>query len=162
MAKTDIFFENLVGIHDIRSNGGSLLPRRSTINIKGGRAEDIGGVTQLSGGTAAVWKENVHVTIDLDDATFPGFNDASDVALTPIGGRDITGFELSGVTILRKRIWNISPIDSLSLLHDDAGSSALNRIITPDGLTMVIAVGEVVSIQRSAANANWRAYRCLI
>lgn len=164
MAKSDLFFENLVGIHDIRVNGGSLLPRRTTINVVGGRAEDVNGTTQFSVGITPVWAATAVVSSNLDDATFTGFDGATDMPLDPTGStRSISGFDSGSLTVFRKRIWNFSggSID-LELLHNDSGSAAANRILTPDGLTMTVAAGEVATIQRTANNLNWRAHKCLI
>ncbi len=60
--------------------------------------------------------------------------------ITPSGAtRDITGISAIDVAV-GKVLWiyNFSSSNNLRLLHDDAGSSASNRIYTPNGVTVTI------------------------
>ncbi len=162
MSNTEVFFNNLLGIHDLKSNGGSLLPRRSTLNIKGGSVEDVNGVTQITVPNTPVWVADPFILSGTEhDLTTPGFAASTDIIIFTAASATITGFDAAGILTQRKRIWNTSA-SAVTILHDDAGSLSANRVLTPGGATLTIDAGTAFTIQRSADNLKWRALKCLI
>ncbi len=163
MANTEVFFNNLLGIHDLKSNGGSLLPRRSTLNIKGGSVEDVNGVTQITVPNTPVWDatDGFILSGTENDITTDGFAESTDILLLSATSATITGFDAAGILTQRKRIWNFSS-EGVLVLHDDSGSLSANRVLTPGGTTLTIEAGTTITIQRAADNLKWRALKCLI
>lgn len=161
---TSTFFDGLLGVHDFQVNGGSLLPRRNTIDVRSGRAEDVAGVTRLTIATAPGWLATIVLSGDVNDLTATDFADKSDISFDPTGAtRTITGFDSTALTVEKKRLWNFTTDNrDFVIAHNDSGSLAANRVLTPDGLDMTVTSIQVVSIQRSADGLNWRAYRCSI
>lgn len=157
---TSTFFDGLLGIHDFQVNGGSLLARRNTVDITGGRVESVGGVTQISVGTAPVWLPTIVITANEDDVTADGWAAASDIAFDPTGAdRTITGFDATSLTVQRKRLWNFTTdARDFIIAHQDSGSLAVNRVITPDQQPLTVTATDTVVLVRTADNLNWRAY----
>ena len=154
------FLDRLLGIHDIRFNGGSKLPRRNVLNFLNGRVLDSVGETQIIVADNPVWSPTDLLTAQADDYTTAGFEDLTDVALT--GNQDVTGFVAAGVNVLKKRIWNLDETGNTRLLHENVASLATNRIITPGGSPLVITSNDGALIVRNFAGTRWIAIPCLV
>lgn len=161
---TSTFHDGLLGIHDFQINGGSLLPRRNTIDVRGGQVQDVNGVTRLTMTTTPVWLPTITQTGNTNDLTATDWAKSSDIGFDPTGAtRTITGFDSTALTVEKRRLWNFTTdARDFVITHNDSSSSPLNRVITPDGLSMTVTATQVVSIQRAADGLHWRAYRCLI
>lgn len=170
MSLTDSFLSQLIGYHDMRVNGGSLLPRRSLLSFLRGRVEDIGGETQVSIVDEAAWltPSHVHSSEPVNDFSPDGFAALTEIAFDPQGGdpRIVTGFDATDLTVYEKRVWNLSTdmpsARDLIIAHDDSGSAANNRVITPDELDLTITPGNAAKLIRNAADSAWRVLPCLV
>lgn len=161
MANTDAFFRNLIGIHDMLVNGGSLLPRRHKLNFVRGLVEDVDNTTRVTIAFDPVWLPTFSTAIDIDNFKTDGFAGASEVPFDPTGARTITGFAATGLTVFEKRIWNFGA-GNVIITNDDAASDPANRVLTNTGASISISPNNAVKLVRTADNANWRALPCLI
>ncbi len=164
MSSTDSFFRNLIGIHDMSVNGGSLLPRRHRLNFVRGLVADVDDTTQVTIAVAPVWMPTFGMIADFNDFTEEGFSGASEVPFEPLlATRTLTGFESTDLTVFEKRIWNFTTDASdLVITNDDSASAPGNRVLTNTGSSITITPGNAVKLIRSANNANWLALPCLI
>lgn len=94
------------------------------------------------------------ITANQNDYNPTGFSRAGVLRLDSDASRDITGFD-AGAIVYRKQLVNVGSFN-LVLKHQDAGSSAANRIITPEGVDRVLAPGESVEIYYDATTTRWR------
>lgn len=158
MANTDTFLGNMIGYHDIRVNGGSLLPRRNQINVVGGEVEDIGGETRISITTKAVWAPDITpLFADVNDYLPNSFATSSDIPIAPIiAARTVTGFSTVGLAVYTKRIWNTAGTAlDLVIAHESASSLATNRVTSSFGTDVVIAMDEFVTLIRNSTDTRW-------
>ena len=163
MSESDGFLSSLLGIHDVQVNGGSLLARRHTLNIVNGLVEDVGGVTQISAVSSPAWLDTGVIAAQQDDYNPTGFASASEVPVSTVAARDITGFVSGGVVVYEKRIWNLSAgAFSVTLKHDDSNSAAGNRIFGPGGADVVIAYQTAAKLIWSPGDSHWKALTCSI
>jgi hypothetical protein len=66
----------------------------------------------------------------------------------------------SGFDLRAMRVINISA-NSLTLKHEDAGSSAENRLTSPTGADVVLGQNDVADLQYDGASERWRVVNVL-
>lgn len=165
MASTDAFFARLLGYHDMRVNGGSLLPRRNQINFIDGRVEDIDGETQITAVDTARWlTPSQAMTADINDFSPVGMSTLTELAFDPSAAtRTVTGFDATTLVVHEKRVWNLSTsAQNLVIAHNNVGSAPNNRVLTPDGLGLTITPGNAAKLLRNATDSVWRVLPCLV
>lgn len=93
-----------------------------------------------------------------DDYGPTNFTGATFVRVTLSGSRTFTGFakpsEFSGTD--DKIVFNTSTTDSMNITHDDSGSSADNRVLTPDGLRFVVPPLSSARLWYDRTTLKWR------
>lgn len=104
------------------------------------------------------------VAPDLVDNVTLGAGDNDNIALddevltlraTPnAGGSNVTGFT-NGTDARKLRLINLGPAD-IVVVHQDAGSTAANRIITPDAASWTLAAADVVDFEYDDTTDRWR------
>lgn len=161
MSASDRFTASLLGYHDVRSNGGGLLPRRNTINFKNAVVEDRGGETQVTLSARPVWLPAAVLSADADDYAPAGLPECTDLSLSCTTARSVTGVESGGLVVYAKRIWNQSASAAIQLEHASSSSASGNRFLCPGSLPYSIAAGYAVRIIWSAADNLWRVIPCL-
>lgn len=162
MSASDTFTNNLIGVHDIRSEGGSLLPRRTTINFVNCVAEDIGGETVITLDMRPVWLTTATLTTSQDDYTATGFAGCTDVPFdSSVATATVTGLDSSGLTVYEKRIWNVDSSNSVALAHASSSSAVGNRIYCPGSADMTIAPGYAAMVVWVSSLNRWQAIQCL-
>jgi len=86
-----------------------------------------------------------------------GFNNADTLRLTLSGNQAITGFVApASAATRRKTIINVSASASLTLSQDSASSSANNRILCPNNVSVVLLPGEGLVIEYDTTSLRWR------
>lgn len=86
-----------------------------------------------------------------------GFGSAHVTRLTLTGDQNITGFAAPSATDNERYvIENIDAADSLTLLHQDTGSTAANRIICPLNEDLVLGPSESAEILYDNTTSRWR------
>ena len=88
----------------------------------------------------------------------PGFGNTDKLNVVMTGGNQtITGFAapVSGETP-RKLILNKDITDTLTITHDDVGSSSANRVFTPDGESLVLQPGRSAILDYDFGSSVWR------
>jgi len=78
------------------------------------------------------------------------------VRLTGSGNFDVTGFDATATTA-RKLLWNVDTVDTFTLKHESASSTAANRIVCPYDLDMKLSPDGAIVIHYDATTARWRA-----
>ncbi len=159
MAKTDQFFQKLVGYHDVTVNGGSNLPRRSKLNIINGEVEDIDGATKIAITTKVSWlNPSQAISADQNNFSPTGFASLTEIAVDPTGAtRTITGFDATNLTVFTKRIWNLTTdARDLVIAHNNSSSDANNSVLTPDSLPFTITPGSAAELVRNQSGTGWR------
>lgn len=79
------------------------------------------------------------------------------VSTDDLGARVITGFDVA-VSRVNDTIWvvNVGTVDNISLAHQNASSSAANRIISPTGANLVLGPNEGAMIWYDDTDSRWR------
>lgn len=62
----------------------------------------------------------------------------------------------AGATVKFKQLINVSATQSITLKHEDAGSTAANRFACPNALDFALAAGERVTIYYDTTSLRWR------
>lgn len=154
------FTDDLIGIHDLTINGGSALPRRSTLNIIGtgvtavdnpntGRTDltlptSVGSVTI----TATAIGANQNDYSPTGHAT--AFVERWSSGATP---RTITGLDANGQP--RPMIINYGS-STLTFAHQSGSSAAANRFVCPGNVDFSLAAGACVELVRDSVSSRWR------
>lgn len=129
---------DLLGIHELRKDGGTPVPTRDTLNVVGSAALADNPSTGETDLTMAPYSGSsvlspAQLTASQNDYEPAGaFSTADLVRVSLSAGLSITGLALSTARLKRKLILNTT--DSvLTLPHESASSAAGNRFLTPDG-----------------------------
>lgn len=78
------------------------------------------------------------------------------VRLVGSGNFDITGFDAAATTV-RKLLWNVDTVDTFTIKHENASSTAANRVVCPYDLDMKLSPDGAIVIHYDATTARWRA-----
>jgi hypothetical protein len=114
-----------------------------------------GGVNYLiSSGAPAVIISPTSLSSNQNDYAPTGFDTSTIVRLTSSTGVIITGFT-STASVLEKKLINVGS-NSITLSHQDAGSSTTNRIIVPGGSNITMLSNDSIDIFYDSITARWR------
>lgn len=78
------------------------------------------------------------------------------VRLVGSGNYDITGFDATATTV-RKLLWNVDTVDTFTIKHESASSTAANRVVCPYDQDMKLNPDGAIVIHYDATTARWRA-----
>lgn len=158
------FTDDLIGIHDLSVNGGSVLPRRALLNVigTGVTATDnpTTGATDLSlptslGGTTITPPTLLVATHNYAP---PGLSGASVQRWSSSSALNVTGIDVSGISFavsLRPMIINVGSF-TITLKHESSSSTAANRFIGPGNADYTLTTGSTVEIVRDTVSSRWR------
>lgn len=153
------FLDDLIGIHDLTVNGGSALPRRSTLNIVGTGVSavdnPVAGTTDLtlptSTGDATITPPPMTVSVnDYGPVNSTGARIWRVSASTPV---NVTGIDAASHSDL---LWMNVGSSTITLKQESTGSLAANRIIGPGNADYSLTAGSTVEIARDTVSLRWR------
>jgi hypothetical protein len=169
VSTTDAFLEKLLGVHDLRVNGGSKVARRNTLHLRG---PNVRALDNPATEETDVWFEdglswiNAAPAADQDDYALTGWDLCTHVQLLPSAPVEITGFareDLSaGAPFIKvKQLWmGVTGANTVTLKHD-VTSAAGNRILCAGGSDILIDEINTLVLLVFDVNVNgYRAVQC--
>lgn len=154
------FLDDLIGIHDITVNGGSPLPRRSTLNVIGTGVSIADnpneGRTDLTMPTSVGFETITASVIGSDQNDYsPTGHSSAYVERWSCGGtpRTVTGLDANATQ--RPMIINYGA-STITLAHQSGASAAANRFICPGNTNYSLVAGACVEIVRDTVSSRWR------
>jgi hypothetical protein len=155
------FLDDLIGIHDLQVNGGSLLPRRSVLNVigTGVTAVDnpVTGCTDLTlptnaGGTTI---SPAALSSNTNNFSPAGYSTASVIRVSASTAVAITGLNDAVQANVRPVLMNVGSF-TITLSHQSASSTTTNRFVCPGSVDYTIDPGETVELVRDTTSNRWR------
>lgn len=154
------FLDDLPGIHDLTINGGSVLPRRSLLNVVavGATATDnpTTGATDLvlpttaTGATITPTALSASVNDYLPTGHATAAVERWSSGVTAI---NVTGLDAGGLS--RPCIINVGSA-TITLKHESVSSVAANRFRCPGNADFALTSGSIVELVRDSVDARWR------
>jgi hypothetical protein len=146
-----MFTDDLIGIHDLTLNGGSPLPRRSTLNIIGT------GVTAVD-----------NPITGQTDVTLPNTVGGATISPAPLGS-SVNDYSPTGHATAAVERWSSgsTPVDvtglvinvgsaTITFIHSSLSSAAGNRFVCPANADFALPAGGAVELVRDVTSACWR------
>jgi hypothetical protein len=128
-----------------------LLPRDGSRAMTA--ALDMGGFGLVSLGYNTI--SPTAIAAGQNDYSPTSWSGADIVRLTFTGSQTITGFSATA-TAVAKIIENIDTVDTLTIAHESASSSAANRVTCPNAVALVIPPGGSVRLVYDITSTRWR------
>lgn len=128
-----------------------LLPRDGSRAMTA--ALDMGGFGLVSLGYNTI--SPTAIAAGQNDYSPTSWSGADIVRLTFTGSQTITGFSATA-TAVAKILQNIDTVDTLTIAHESASSSAANRVTCPNATSLVIPPGGSVRLVYDATSTRWR------
>jgi hypothetical protein len=155
------FIDDLIGIHDLQVNGGTLLPRRSVINIIGSGVTAADnptlGTTDLvlptSAGGSTI--SPAALVANANDYSPPGYSTASVIRVTSTTTVNITGLNDGAQASVRPVLMNVGS-NAITLVHQSSASQTTYRFICPGGTNYTLDAGSTVELVRDTVANRWR------
>lgn len=152
------FLRDLVGIHDVRDNGGSLLARRTVLDFVGADVED----NPVAGETIVTFRQQDEVELVTLTASAQLANvDADIYRITHTDAAHVLYGLTAPTTGQRKLVWIVNPHASLNLvLKHQSGSAtaAVDRFIGPGAADYTISPGSMAKLVYDTTSARWRVF----
>lgn len=159
------FLDDLIGVHDVSTNGDPPVPRRALLNFVGAAVQivdnptlgatdvtvsDIGGNT-ITPPVISVGQVNDYAPGGIAHAA------VIRIACSPLQC-SLTGLSYTtypDIQYPRPVLMNVGAV-TFFLLHQSAASAANYRLITPNGATVSLLPGGTVELVRDVADNRWR------
>lgn len=152
------FLRDLIGVHDIRDNGGSLVARRSILDVIGADVED----DPVNGQTIVTFRQQHDVQpVTLTASAQLANTDADLYRITHTDAAHVLYGLTAPTTGQRHRVWICNPHASLDLvLKHNSGSAtlAVDRFSGPGSADLTLSAGSIACAIYDTTAARWRVF----
>lgn len=152
----------------LTAGAGSISDRVSTLVVGGMTTSGLGGAETealfvrgrhtMLGVMAPLALDPAALTADVNDyapATGSSMRQWWRLTTDDLGARNITGIAVQQVDDLQW-VTNVGTVDNIVLQHQNAGSAAANRIISPTGADYTLGPDESAALKYDPTTARWR------